>query len=146
VPSLTSTSNAQGNGQANLDLRGLGAARTLVLVNGTRMIGATGDGVPDLNVIPPALIESVEIITGGASAVYGSDAIGGVVNLKLKEFDGVEVSGRQQTDRDDGVTISLTAARIRRRSRLGHQVLGWPVMGIDRCAGFAGGACVQGLS
>ena len=77
------------------------------------MIPANGDGVPDLNVIPPALVESVEIITGGASAVYGSDAIAGVVNFKLKsEFDGVEFAGRWgQTEHDDGeqYDASITA-------------------------------------
>ncbi len=64
---------------------------------------ANGNGVADLNIIPSALIESVEIITGGASAVYGSDALAGVVNFKLKrEFDGVEIDGTWgQTDRGD---------------------------------------------
>ena len=118
VPSVTSTSNITGvgfvgNGESNVDLRGLGTPRTLVLVDGMRMIPGNGEGVPDLNVIPPALIESVEIITGGASAVYGSDAISGVVNLKLKkEFEGVEISGRWgQTDRHDGeqYDLALTA-------------------------------------
>ena len=71
------------------------------------------NGETDLNVIPPALIESVEIVTGGASAVYGSDAIAGVVNFRLRrEFDGVELGGRWgQTDRGDGeeYDVSLTA-------------------------------------
>ena len=64
---------------------------------------ANGNGVADLNIIPSALIESVEIITGGASAVYGSDALAGVVNFKLKrEFDGVEIDGTWgQTDLGD---------------------------------------------
>ena len=116
-PSVTGTTNTDpgtvAGGEAHVDLRGLGTARTLVLVDGMRLIPGNGDGVPDLNVIPPALIESVEIITGGASAVYGSDAISGVVNLKLKkEFEGVEMSGRWgQTDRDDGeqYDLALTA-------------------------------------
>ena len=105
VPSFTSTSNNPGNGgQANLDLRGLGTTSTLVLVDGKRLIPASGNGVVDLNIIPASLIESVEIITGGASAVYGSDALAGVVNLKLKrEFDGFQIDGTwAQTDRSDG--------------------------------------------
>ena len=101
------------DGEATLDLRGLGTTRTLVLVDGRRLMPVNGDGDTDLNVIPPALIESVEIVTGGASAVYGSDAIGGVVNFKLRqEFDGVEIGGRWgQTDRGDGeeYDVLLTA-------------------------------------
>ncbi len=105
VPSWTSTSNLPGNGgQANVDLRGLGTTSTLVLLDGKRLMPANGSGVADLNIIPSSLIESVEIITGGASAVYGSDALAGVVNFKLKRtFDGVEVGGVwAQTDRGDG--------------------------------------------
>jgi iron complex outermembrane receptor protein len=105
VPSYTSTTSNPGNGgQANVSLRGLGTTSTLVLLDGKRLMPASGNGVPDLNVIPSALIESVEIITGGASAVYGSDALAGVVNFKLKhDFDGVEIDGTWgQTDRGDG--------------------------------------------
>jgi outer membrane receptor protein involved in Fe transport len=105
VPGYTSTSNNPGNGgQANVQLRGLGSTSTLVLIDGKRLIPANGTGVADLNIIPGSLIESVEIITGGASAVYGSDAVAGVVNFRLKnEFDGVEFDAQWgQTDRDDG--------------------------------------------
>ena len=75
-----------------------------MLVDGKRLMPANGDGVTDLNIIPSSLIESVEIITGGASAVYGSDALAGVVNFKLKrKFDGVEIDGTWgQTERGDG--------------------------------------------
>lgn len=80
-----------------LNLRGLGANRTLVLLDGKRMVPATlgtGDsatGAPDVNAIPSALIQRVEIVTGGASAVYGSDALAGVVNFILdKDFTGVK--------------------------------------------------------
>ena len=104
VPAYTSTSNNPGNGgQANVSLRGLGPTATLVLVDGKRLMPANGDGVTDLNIIPSSLIESVEIITGGASAVYGSDALAGVVNFKLKrEFDGVEIDGTWGQNRSDG--------------------------------------------
>jgi outer membrane receptor protein involved in Fe transport len=92
VPSVTATSNNPGgSGQANVELRGLGTQRTLVLMDGRRIPPSNSDGTVDLNTIPTALIESVEIITGGASATYGSDAIAGVVNFKLKHhFQGVE--------------------------------------------------------
>ena len=87
VPGYTSTSNNAGNlnayseGRAGLNLRGLGDNRTLTLVDGRRLTPVNANGETDLNVIPPALIESVEIVTGGGSAVYGSDAIAGVVKL-----------------------------------------------------------------
>ena len=93
LPSFGPSSNNPGDGTATVDLRGLGTSRTLVMVNGRRWVPARQDGVVDLNTIPASLIENVEIITGGASAVYGSDAIGGVVNFKLKDdFEGVEIS------------------------------------------------------
>lgn len=81
------------SGLNNTDLRGLGSNRTLVLVNGRRFIaGAPGSSAVDLNNIPTSMIERMEITTGGASAIYGSDAIAGVVNIITKKsFDGVEV-------------------------------------------------------
>jgi len=105
VPDFTGTSNNPGNGgQGNLQLRGLGTRATLVLLNGRRVIPANGTGVVDVNIIPPALIDSVEIITGGASAVYGSDAMAGVVNFKLRQdFSGLEFDGGYAlTDQGDG--------------------------------------------
>jgi len=81
------------SGVLTANLRGLGATRTLTLVNGRRFMSANADGVVDLSSIPDALIENVEIITGGASAVYGSDAIAGAVNFLLrKDFQGLEAS------------------------------------------------------
>jgi outer membrane receptor protein involved in Fe transport len=79
-----------------LDLRGLGIARTLVLVNGRRHVTAlAGDYFVDTNTIPVSLLERTDIVTGGNSAVYGSDAIGGVVNFILKRnFDGIRVTGQ----------------------------------------------------
>jgi iron complex outermembrane receptor protein len=79
---------------AGVNLRGLGSARTLVLVDGKRVAKSpnVGDAV-DMNSIPMAAVERIEILTDGASAVYGSDAIGGVVNVILrKDFQGVQVS------------------------------------------------------
>jgi outer membrane receptor protein involved in Fe transport len=98
LPSFGSASNNPGDGTARVDLRGLGTPRTLVLVNGRRYMPSTQTGVVDLNTIPTSLIESVDIVTGGASAVYGSDALAGVVNFKLKDdFEGVEVNALYDT-------------------------------------------------
>ncbi len=105
VPSVTSTSNNPENGgQANIDLRGLGTNRNLVLMNGRRLPASNADGTVDINIIPTALIERVEIVTGGASAVYGSDAIAGVTNFILKkDFEGVDVESNYGiTAEDDG--------------------------------------------
>src|SRR5689334_16347523 len=71
-------------GTATVDLRSLGSTRTLVLVNGRRLgPGDPTQPVADLNIIPPTLIRRVEVLTGGASSVYGSDAVAGVVNFIL---------------------------------------------------------------
>jgi len=92
------------DGTATVDLRFLGAARTLVLIDGKRVqAGAIGGSAADLNFIPAQLIEGIDVLTGGASAVYGSDAIAGVVNFKMiKDFEGVRIdyqrSGYQHTN------------------------------------------------
>lgn len=83
-------------GTATVDLRGLGANRTLVLIDGKRLgpgdaSGGTG-AAADLNFIPATLVQSIEVLTGGASTDYGSDALAGVVNFKLKrDFEGIEI-------------------------------------------------------
>jgi outer membrane receptor protein involved in Fe transport len=98
LPSLRSTFSQQNSGAAIgtagenfLDLRGLGTTRTLVLVNGRRHVTASvGNFVPDVNTIPQELVERVDIVTGGEAAVYGSDAVAGVVNFILKrDFNGI---------------------------------------------------------
>jgi iron complex outermembrane receptor protein len=108
VPSITTTSNNPSNGgQANVDLRGFGTSRTLVLLDGTRLVGSNVTGVIDLNTIPSALIENVEILTGGASSTYGSDAVAGVVNVRLKQnFSGVQLNVQSnRTAESDGKTL-----------------------------------------
>ena len=92
-PAGTSTSNnPPNNGQSNIDLRGLGANRNLVLIDGRRPMVSASNMTIDLNTIPQALIESVEIVTGGAGAVYGADAIAGATNIRLKrDFSGVDL-------------------------------------------------------
>lgn len=105
LPALRSTfaqSNSQRflgtTGLNLLDLRGLGTQRTLVLVNGRRHVGAdilSNAVSPDTNTFPSDLIERVDVVTGGSSAVYGSDAIAGVVNFVLKrDFEGVQFRGQ----------------------------------------------------
>jgi iron complex outermembrane recepter protein len=105
VPSFGSTSNnPHAQGQAFLDLRGFGPQATLVLLDGRRLTPANADGIVDVTLIPPSLIERVEIVSGGASAVYGSDAIAGVVNIILRDsFQGLEAGGfYSETERGDG--------------------------------------------
>lgn len=112
VPNITSSSNNPSNGgQANVALRGLEAGRTLVLLDGRRIVPSDPGGLVDLNLIPASVIENVEVITGGASAVYGSDAIAGVVNIKTRRFEGIEasISYGQTTESDgDRTNIALT--------------------------------------
>jgi outer membrane receptor protein involved in Fe transport len=85
-------------GSATLDLRGLGSPRTLVLIDGRRMpYGGVqpASAAPDINQIPTSMIERVDVLTGGASAVYGSDAVAGVVNFIMKkDFEGVQVTSQ----------------------------------------------------
>ena len=108
VPSLSGASNNPGGGVATADLRGLGATRTLVLVNGRRYISYDASQVVDLNTIPAGLIDRVDIVTGGRSAVYGSDAVSGVVNFRLKQdFGGVQANATYRiTGAGDGGTAN----------------------------------------
>jgi outer membrane receptor protein involved in Fe transport len=112
IPATTAFSNNPGNGAATLDLRGLGTTRTMILVNNRRYMFFDANQITDVNTIPSALIESTEVVTGGASAVYGSDAVAGVVNFKLKQnFQGIELSGQYDiTSRGDAdrANIDLT--------------------------------------
>lgn len=124
-PPLSRTNSSfftTGAGQALIDLRNLGEARTLVLVNGKRFVsGVPGSSAVDLNSIPTEFIERVEILTGGASSVYGSDAVAGVVNIILKrDFEGLAFSAQVgQSEYGDnkskrfGVTFGATAAEGR---------------------------------
>ncbi|QYJ77691.1 TonB-dependent receptor [Shewanella acanthi] len=106
--------NNGSGGNARINLRGLGTSRTLVLVNGRRMI-ASGTGASstvDLNTIPVSMIQRVEVLKDGASAVYGTDAIAGVVNIILKrDYEGFEVNVQTGISADgdaDESTIDLT--------------------------------------
>lgn len=97
-------------GAATLNLRGLGPQRNLILMDGKRITPFNYDGQVDTSVVPTALIERVDIVTGGASAVYGSDAIAGAVNFIMKrDFEGVDISTDfSQFDEKDGDTRSAS--------------------------------------
>src|ERR1700733_13509481 len=113
-----STVSNNADGTAAVNLRGFGSGRTLVLVNGRRL----GPGDPqggsqsDLNEIPAELISSIEILTGGASSVYGADAVAGVVNFKLIDhFEGVRVTANygsysHSNDNTQGVIDAVSSA------------------------------------
>jgi iron complex outermembrane receptor protein len=104
-------SSGEAVGGYYIDLRNLGANRTLVLLNGKRL-GATTDGLQDLSQVPMSSIERIEVLKDGASAIYGSDAISGVVNIiTRKNYDGAEAAAYVgQFDEDDGAkqTYSMT--------------------------------------
>nr|WP_250893890.1 TonB-dependent receptor [Croceibacterium selenioxidans] len=110
VPAIGGNTNNGNPGVATVDLRNLGEERTLVLVDGKRFVPYDSNGVVDLNMIPAALIERVEVLTGGASSVYGSDAIAGVVNFVLKQdFEGLEADGQLGlTQKGDGFERSFS--------------------------------------
>lgn len=112
VPGITAFSNNPGGGVATLNLRNLGSTRTLVLVNGRRYMFFDTSQRVDLNTIPQFLIDGVDVVTGGASAVYGSDAIAGVVNFRLRnDLNGVEVGSQYQiTEEGDGARWDVHAA------------------------------------
>ena len=103
------------SGQAGinaLNLRNLGETRTLVLLDGRRSVGSTITGLVDVNTIPQALVKSVEVVTGGASAAYGSDAVAGVVNFALdKKYKGLKVTVDSGiTEKGDGQNYSMGVA------------------------------------
>ena len=106
--SFSERSGSSAQSQATLNLRGAGSNRTLVLLDGKRLPGSPtlGGQSANLNAIPMAAVERIEILTDGASSTYGSDAIAGVVNIILKKnYEGLEFSiGAGQRDRDSGTT------------------------------------------
>ncbi len=99
-------------GVNTMNLRNLGEVRTLVLLDGRRSVGSTITGLVDINTFPQSLIRSVEIVTGGASAAYGSDAVAGVVNYVLdKKYTGFKLDlDSGITDKGDGFNYSASAA------------------------------------
>lgn len=104
VPEDTTGSGLNDGGLSVLNLRDLGASRTLTLVDGRRHVGSNGAGLQvDIDTIPRLLIQNVEVITGSNSALYGADAVSGVVNFVLrKDFEGLEIDGTAAQINQDG--------------------------------------------
>jgi iron complex outermembrane receptor protein len=103
-----------GPGATTVDLRGLGAARTLVMLNGRRMAPAGVEGAPyspDLSLVPASLVQQYDLLLDGASSVYGSDAVAGVVNIIMrKDFDGFEFETYSRVpDHSNGIEHTLSA-------------------------------------
>jgi iron complex outermembrane receptor protein len=122
VPQADNSGTSSGSGQQFPNLFGLGAGRTLTLVNGRRMVtssSGTGDRKVDANIIPTGLIKKVDVVQAGGAAVYGSDAIAGVVNYILKDnFEGAELDAQYGiTSRNDYPTYSY-------RATVGHNFQG----------------------
>lgn len=113
-PASTPQTNATstGTGLTNVDLRGLGGSRTLVLMDGRRFLSIGDLNIVDLNSIPMALVKSVDVVTGGASAAWGSDAVAGVINVVMDDrFQGLELEARSGlSERNDGFEYFVSAA------------------------------------
>ncbi|MGP1354102.1 MAG: TonB-dependent receptor domain-containing protein [Parasphingopyxis sp.] len=103
-PGVNNSVNNGSGGVSTLNLRNLGSTRSLILLDGTRLVPATLFSETDLNIIPVSIIERVEVVTGGASSVYGADAIAGVANFVLRsDFEGLEATVTSGiTERGDG--------------------------------------------
>jgi iron complex outermembrane receptor protein len=100
-PSLGPGVNNGSDGSASVNLRGIGDNRTLVLLDGRRVVPFGLDNVVDLNVIPVGLVERVDVVTGGASSVYGADAVAGVVNfITRRDFAGIDLQGNYRISED----------------------------------------------
>ena len=112
TPRETAGNDLNGQGIATINLRGLGASRTLTLVNGRRLVPTTTRGAVDINNLPTNLVKRIEVVSGGASAVYGSDALAGVVNFILKDdFEGFEIEARYgQSSYEDGDKYDLNVS------------------------------------
>jgi iron complex outermembrane receptor protein len=130
-PSFTTAGNTQTGGQgtggrASINLHGLGTNRNLVLLDGRRLPLSDVNGNVDVNILPTSIIGSVDVITGGASAVYGSDAMSGVVNFKtLRGFDGVRADVQDSiSEKGDGNKLDASLALGSRISGdRGHAIL-----------------------
>lgn len=114
VPSDTTGSNLNDGGLSFANLRSLGTGRTLTLVDGRRHVGSSaGNLAVDIDAIPRLLIENIEIVTGGASSVYGADAVSGVLNFQLRrDFEGMEIDANYGMINQDGQANKRISALI----------------------------------
>jgi iron complex outermembrane recepter protein len=117
IPSFTTSGNAATGGQgtggrATINLHGLGPNRNLVLLDGKRMPISDVSGAVDINIVPESIIGGIDVITGGASAVYGSDAMSGVVNFKtVRNFEGVKADAQYNiSERGDAAKFNASVA------------------------------------
>ncbi|MGQ0659738.1 TonB-dependent receptor domain-containing protein [Sphingosinicella sp.] len=158
VPSVGSAVNNGNGGSSFVNLRGLGANRNVVLIDGVRLVPANLLGQFDLNNIPLALIQRVDVLTGGASTTYGADAVSGVVNfITRRDFAGIDINLSEQiTERGDGnifradVTIGANFDDGRGNATLsvGYQeadpvyqgARGFSIFGVDTFTGAVGGS------
>jgi outer membrane receptor protein involved in Fe transport len=116
VNTFSTSSGAQG--LSSFSLRGLGTIRTLTLLDGQRVVGANVTGVPDISLFPQLLVQRVDVVTGGASASYGSDAVGGVVNfITDKHFEGFK------SNVQGGITTYGDNAQYLLQAAVGHSFL-----------------------
>ena len=141
LPQNTGVGTTGNVGQSFLSLRSLGANRTLILMDGSRIVPSSLQAVTDVSLIPEALIKRVDIVTGGASAVYGSDAVAGVVNFVLDtRFTGVKAQlqvGESGYQDDRNGKVSLTAGWDLFGGR-GHFVVSGDAYKTDGVPGYAG--------
>lgn len=133
-------------GGGSLNLRGVGAKRTLTLLNGRRVVASTVYGGPDINLFPKSVLKSVEIVTGGASAAYGTDAVAGVANFILDTaFNGVRASGqRGQTSRGDNQNSEFSITLGQKLGERAHILFSADHYEQDPVYSFAGRDWYQG--
>ncbi|MFO7277900.1 MAG: TonB-dependent receptor [Pseudomonadota bacterium] len=133
-------------GGGSLNLRGIGSKRTLTLLDGRRVVSASIYGGPDINSFPEAMLKSIEAVTGGASAAYGTDAVSGVINYILDtEFEGFRAHGQTgQTQRGDGDTTEYSFALGPRLGERAHVLLSAEYFQQDSIETFEGRDWYQG--
>ena len=127
-------------GQSNLNLRGVGGSRTLVLLDGRRFVPSNRTGAVDINLFPSMLIQRTEVVTGGASAAYGSDAVTGVSNFILnKEFDGLTMNAQYGiSELGDAKNYKVSAAGGMPVGAKGNLVWGLEAFKSDEITDFSG--------
>lgn len=136
-----------GVGSANVALRGLGPERTLVLLN-SRRLGSSGvrgaPAQPDINLIPLTMVESIEVITEGASSIYGADAVAGVVNVILRnDFEGLEINAYGNIPGDDGGEVGQFSFMMGGQGERTNFVLGGEYMNRERISVGSRADCMR---
>jgi len=143
----TAASKADAAGASNLNMRGIGSKRTLVLLDGRRVVPSNRLGVVDINLFPEALLQRVETVTGGASAAYGTDAVAGVVNFILNtDYTGFETHfQRGETSRNDYDNYELSVAGGTAIGERFHFIGGADVFESERIDNLAGRDWYRGI-